>query len=421
MKILRAYPFCAGAALALSGLSTYTAQASPLPVSFIEPAQTTKLPGLDIGGSGVMEDSVVTGDFNNDGHLDLLIANPFTGFAPILMLGKGDGTFAPGPAIAPSITQYFGGVLATGDFNGDGNLDFAVAGADFAFINMFLGDGKGNFKRTETNVAFQPGQTDMVVGDVNRDGKADIVLKTALGIQVYLGKGDGTFTGGLNTFTFTGRVATSTIKLANFYNSGTPDLVLTDALSQQVVAFRGNGNGTFTQTATAAVPLVPGSVEVGDFNGDGIDDVAAFPEFNIINPAPGQFLQNIAVVLTVPPAHPGGSIGFTTAKYYYGGLAPANGGVADVNGDGKLDLLSSDVLGGTIVIQLGNGDGSFTNTTNYVFPVQGAGMVPLIDAFNQTAVTGDFNGSGKQDIATVIIDTTGGLQSYLSLLINNTP
>ncbi len=129
--------------------------------------------------------SLATGDFNQDGFIDVVVGDgnsggPVTGIS--VLLGNGDGTFQP-----PVYYPFPNGVTAVvvADFNGDGKPDLAVAGGS---LLVMLGNGDGTFKagiNTGARVNL------MAVGDFNGDGKPDLV--TSENVAVLLGKGDGTF------------------------------------------------------------------------------------------------------------------------------------------------------------------------------------------------------------------------------------
>lgn len=126
---------------------------------------------------------IVTGDFNNDGKLDVaLTVYDTTAQWLVVLLGNGAGGFAT-PAMTPLTTA---GYMATGDFNNDGNLDLAVF--DSTGISIFLGNGDGTFS-LKTTLTGYPNTNQLIATDLNGDGNLDLVTPN----DVYLGNTDGTF------------------------------------------------------------------------------------------------------------------------------------------------------------------------------------------------------------------------------------
>jgi FG-GAP-like repeat/Abnormal spindle-like microcephaly-assoc'd, ASPM-SPD-2-Hydin/FG-GAP repeat len=208
---------------------------------------------------------VVVGDFNGDGKQDIaVIDNPYIS----VLLGNGDGTFQP-----PSDNNSFLGAkwLAVADFNNDRKLDVLVTG-DFGGsynIGVLLGNGDGTLQSSITqSVDFVPAS--VATGDLNRDGKMDAVLGYDLdGIAVLLGNGDGTLqspviynTTGLGG----GEVVVSDMNLDGKLDVAVPSGVGVDI-------FWGNGDGTL-QPAQFFASGETGLPAVGDFNGDHLPDLA---------------------------------------------------------------------------------------------------------------------------------------------------
>jgi hypothetical protein len=177
----------------------------------------------DFNGDGKLDIAVTgTGDYESDGDVSIL-------------LGNGDGTFQKAKGYAPEMGLSG---LIVADFNGDGNLDFAVADNVTKNLRIFLGNGKGGFQagpQTPLGVTYT-----MASSDFNGDGKLDLALIEAATIHILLGNGDGTFTAGAAWPSLNGFWLTA----ADFNGDGKTDLALLSGDSQ-VQLFAGNGDGTF--------------------------------------------------------------------------------------------------------------------------------------------------------------------------------
>jgi hypothetical protein len=222
--------------------------------------------------AGTGPDAVVVADFNSDGKLDLAVANPPDGTVSIL-LGRGDGTFKPA-------VNYHAGAgaarLAVGDFNGDSKLDLVIGSSTGVCggFSVLLGNGDGTFKSA---VSYDVGacHRGVAVGDFNGDGKADLALVGGLGlvgkISVLLGNGDGTFQAAVDYAVGAGQ---HSIAVGDLNGDGKADLVAANYVSATISVLLGNGDGTFQTAVNYDVGQNPQSVAVGDFNGDGKADLA---------------------------------------------------------------------------------------------------------------------------------------------------
>src|SRR5437667_8495064 len=140
---------------------------------------------------------VTTGDLNGDGKLDLAVANQSSGDVSVL-LGHGDGTF---DAATNYVVGTFPQSVAMGDFNRDGKLDLAVADAsDPGSVYVLLGNRDGTFQEA-VNYATRPDPSSVAVADLNGDGKLDLVTANYVTdgtVSVLLGNGDGSFQAAVN-------------------------------------------------------------------------------------------------------------------------------------------------------------------------------------------------------------------------------
>lgn len=222
------------------------------------PGATLPLVGQDL----------VAGDFNSDGKLDIALLSNGTGQT---LLGNGDGTFFELPG-AFSFGPYSVASIAA-DVNGDGKLDL-VSG----FPTVALGHGDGTFAPPSFSGLGACYQNVLPsVADFNRDGKPDILIGCQNTFSIYFGNGDGTFQYPTQSY-YPGLLNTAT---GDFNHDGIPDIVFSSnpyfylPASTEVSVLIGLGNGTFIPGQTILVPTgTSGQLVVGDFNGNGILDIA---------------------------------------------------------------------------------------------------------------------------------------------------
>jgi hypothetical protein len=318
---------------------------------------------LNTGGSG--PDSVATGDFNKDGKSDLVVANDLGSNLSVL-LGNGNGTFQPEVSYT---TDAYPDSLVVADLNGDGNLDIAVRSQYSFTISVLLGNGDGTFQPfTITPTLSCNGR--WATGDFNRDGNLDLACTdfTSDNVAILLGKGDGTFDREVDYPAGSGPDA---IAVGDFNGDGKLDLGIGDTSGVSILL--GNGDGTFQ----APVPYATGgqpsdSLEVADLNRDDILDLVV-PNRN----------NTVSVLLG------NGDGTFRPHVDYDSGSDQGRSTLADLNGDGKLDLVVTPRDESAVLsVLLGNGDGTFGTSTTYP-----TGSLPL------GVVSGDFNGDGRLDLA----------------------
>ena len=187
---------------------------------------------------------VVVGDFNGDGNLDMAVANLAAGTVSIL-LGDGAGNSILKATLPTGLSPT---CLAVADFNGDGKLDLAIISGLRGTLTVLLGNGDGTFSPTAFSTPLGSSALFMVTGDFNGDGKIDIAVSTyPQTLLILLGNGDGTFTASSSTAT---GVDPSWFAVGDFNGDGKLDL----AVSQHFVqasspSFSRNGTNVYSQSS----------------------------------------------------------------------------------------------------------------------------------------------------------------------------
>ena len=264
--------------------------------------------------------------------------------------------------------------VVTGDFNGDGIPDLVATGRP---LSLFLGNGDGTFQTART-INSPYNSHEVVAGDFNGDGILDLATANWTSnnsVSIFLGNGDGTFQ---DPLTFAAGNLPTGLALGDWNGDGKLDLAVTNHYARSVTVYLGNGDGTLREVATYTVGDFPITVRTGDFNGDGKPDLV------VVNSGPG-FPEDDTVTILLG----NGDGTFRSGGNYVVGSHPFSAVVADLNGDGVLDIATANEVGNTMGVLLGNGDGSFHPVVQYP-----DGPDPLwIEA-------ADFNRDGKVDLVT---------------------
>jgi len=298
--------------------------------------------------------------------------------------------------------------VAVADFNGDQNLDLVVANYGNTNVGLLLGDGHGVFG-SATNSPMGIGPLFVVAGDLNGDQKPDVA--TANFVEHDVSVRLGTFLGGLSALTNIpiivplkdmGMPAPSSIAIGELNGDGIPDLVITKHLSNEISVLRGDGLGGFRLDSTFCAsemspcePTRPYTVAVTDLDGDQKSDLV--------------FTNYTTGDLRVLRGN--GSGGFSWAGSYRVGDYPEGIAVADLNRDGRPDLITANSGSNTVSVLL-NLPGGLAPPPAPVgpFPV-GIGPISIAIA--------DFNGDQKLDLAVANYGTPAVHGQDISVLLGN--
>jgi len=327
-------------------------------------------------GKNIRPYSVVSAQLTNSGDLDLAMAE-YASDSVSILLGNGDGTFQR--PLKFSVPAAF--ALTVGDFNEDGKLDLAVvqsAGNQPGFLQIFLGEGNGKFRKGELlQLGIEP--TSVAVADFSGDGHVDLAVANNGGqsgqgsVMVFVGTGKGTFQKPI-TYKIAG--APWGIAAGDLNADHIPDLAVTN-LGGFVSILLNDGTGHFLKPVQYSWNGEPVDVKIADLRHSGKQDLVV-----------ADLTEGMAVLLN------NGDGTFGQATVYpptcQNCVAPEACVVADFNLDGNLDVACATSIDDSYLFY-GKGDGKFGPS------------IPIHDAINFqggfSIAAGDFNNDDAPDLA----------------------
>ena len=344
--------------------------------------------------------SLALSDFNGDGKPDLVVSTSDQGGAIDVFLGNSNGTFAAGKTFAVSSSPQS---VTIGDVNGDGIPDVFIASFTKSSVSVLSGNGNGTFQPQQTFATGNgPYSQSVAPVDLNGDGRLDLAVANLSDntVSVLLANGNGNFTGQI--YTLVDQVSPSVLSIIR--ETPTTSTTNLTAVSFTVTfseAVTGVDAADFslapTGTVAATTPVVTSvsssvyTVAIGGITGIGSLGL------NLVDN------NSIHDVTGLPLTTPGAAASFANQATVATGPQPKSVTLADVNGDGKPDIVVANFSSNSLSVMLGNGNGTFQAQQTFT-----TGSNPV------SVAIGDVDGDGRVDL----IVTNKGSNS-VSVLLGN--
>jgi len=386
------------------------------------------LSSLPKGFAQVLADDVgkVRADFDGDGKIDIALLQRNAKSIPILLSNTAGGftmRYAPVPAGYAGYLHDAAIQPIAADYNGDGLSDLFFFKENATTVPILYSVGRGKFLGTTVklpagyNTLFNQGGVQKLVGDLNGDGRADFVgfKENAASVPVLTSQADGTLAGNLAP------IPASVAKYVNapgaqrqpgdFNGDGLLDVVILNSGYKSLPVLFSDGQLGFS----AALNALPASVStyvnangakqyVGDFNGDGLADLAIF--LKGLKMVPLLYSRGDGTFAPQPIA-----LGTSYQNFAGDDVQQVLG---DVNGDGQTDIMAFKTALTTVPALLSSSQHHF----NFVQVAVGSAVIQQLNSVGAERFVGDFNGDGLLDIAAVKRGFTR-LPTLIAAKINN--
>jgi hypothetical protein len=353
----------------------------------LDPAYVFRFRALTEGGTGRFVDSqtidnrtnavaVVAGDWEGDGDLDLAVAD-FGANRITILRNNGAGFFS----VSSALTLQLGArALVTGDWDADGYLDLAVANSGSDSIAIFRNNRSGAFIRSPIAIAGQQGPKALSAGDWDGDGDLDLAVANfgSNSVAVLINDGTGVFAAAAKQPDLTDLIGASALASGDWDGDGDLDLASANSGNNTVAILTNDGAGVFSIESTVTDMVGAKALNTGDWNGDSHLDLA------VVNSDPSSGANTVLFLIN------DGSGTFTPSqslRYPTEVRALISG---DWDGDGDLDLAVADFGANSVAVLENDGTGRFAP-----FPSGAVGGQIGVSGL----AAGDFNGDGCLDLA----------------------
>lgn len=330
---------------------------------------------------------VVIADLNGDARMDIAVANARSRNVTVL-LGDGKGGFTPA-AGSPFAAGDEPADIAVGEINNDGKVDLVIANHGTKYVTVLLGDGRGGFApapKSPFTVKSSPHPHGVALADFNGDRKLDIVVDDWQNDNVTVlfsdGK-DGFISPGVSFAV--GKMPYHKVRAADVTGDGKPDIITTNMRGNNATVLLGDGRGGFTPSAGSpfATGDSPFYVAVSDLNRDGKPDLAI-----ATYSGQGSDPSDDGVTVLIGDGR-GGFQPMNGSPFPTTGKASGCLAIGDINGDGLPDVAVANGVSNDVTVLLGSNKGTLT-----------VGSTLAVGRSPYALAVGDLNGDGKADIVT---------------------